>query len=172
MKTCTKCKSAKAEEEFGRDEEKRDRLRSRCKECANADNCSEKVRARRRARYHADLERSRAKQRANTELSRRIAEARADPALRALRRRERRARYFAANRDQILQQARAAAKLASARLTSAFVARALEGRIRDFPKALIDLKREQLQLHRLAKQLKQAATTTTKDQHEAKPEHP
>lgn len=153
-KKCSKCGEVKGLGEFHVRPESNDGRRGTCKECHRsmrrawyADNIDRERQVRAAAaieKYRADPEKGRAQQRA-WRLANRDAMSR---------------RYrdvYAKNRDALIERCR----LMRARLDSSYVMQTLRLKAADrkeAPPALIALKREQLAIKRMARELKKAAT--------------
>lgn len=154
MKTCTKCGETKKPEAFFVRNASPDGRTPRCKEClkegarANTTrwrkNNPDRVRELARGHWHRNLE--------------------------ACRERGRRNHAAMRNKEGWKKHAADKAKQERARLVDSYVKQVLcvgtPLRAGDIPLELVELKREQLRLQRLAKQMEQAATKATTQENE------
>ena len=129
-KTCTKCGVWKGFGEFAPRKDSRDGRVGQCRPCRNGSINATANRARAKAWKQANRDRFREVNRPG--------------------KRSRNARYRKRNPDV----AKRHAKTKNARLTDAVVANRLHLRVSDCDRELIELKREQLQLHRLLRDFK------------------
>lgn len=110
LKTCTKCRERKPTIAFAKQSDKRDGLRSHCKECQKVkrDNEKDKTIDRRRRVREADVELYRAKKRENYAKNREVIleQQRAIRAKNPQAHRERAARYRAENIEQVRERGR------------------------------------------------------------------
>jgi hypothetical protein len=147
MKTCTKCGVEKGLDLFGKKSASKDGKRSQCKVCdAEAARTARVFRTEARRKQVAALAREARKSRL----------AAADPFYEPRRKGR---NWRAENQERFREVCRAAAIRRAAELRDCYVSRLVVGRYgcaSNLPPELIELKREQLRLHRLANQLKQA----------------
>lgn len=147
-KTCAQCGKVRPLLGYFVDKRKSDGRRSECKACTAEYRAKHKERSAKTERDWRERNRERCA-RAKAEWKKR------NPDLyRALI-----AKYYKADRERRLEYHKTTREL----LKPSYVANTLGLKTNNVPSELLDLKREQLTLHRLAKQLKQASTNA-KDQ--------
>lgn len=161
-KVCSKCGQRKELIEFYRNKKSKDGFAYQCKQCADAysisyrDENKEKLKAYIKARYVENKEKQKDYLKSYREANKEklVAKGKAYCEANKEKRGAYLKSYYASNKDKQLDRAKSWREESSKEINDSYCSTVLNIRVKDATPEILELKRQQLKLHRLTKQLK------------------